>query len=62
MHSENEILRLPAVLRMTGMGRTWTYAAVKRGEFPAPIKLGASATGWRCDKIEAWIEYRERAA
>lgn len=57
-----EILRLRRVLAVTGMGRTWTYGAIARGEFPAPVKLGVRAVGWRRSEIEAWLAARERAA
>lgn len=57
-----EIWRLPRVLAATGMGRTWTYNAVARREFPAPVKLGARAVGWRRSDVEAWLESREEKA
>ena len=57
-----EIWRLRRVLAVTGMGRTWTYEAIARGEFPAPVRLGARAVGWRRSEIEAWLAARERAA
>lgn len=60
MHQE--ILRKSRVLATIGMGNTWLYGAVKRGEFPSPIKLGARAVGWRRSDVEAWLASRERKA
>ncbi|MBY6203178.1 AlpA family phage regulatory protein [Maritalea mobilis] len=57
-----EIWRLPRVLKATGMGRSWTYEAIARREFPAPVKLGSRAVGWRRSDIEAWLESREARA
>lgn len=62
MRPENEIWRLHRVMQATGMGRTWHYDAVKRGEFPAPLRLSERAIGWRRADVEAWIESREKAA
>lgn len=55
MEKEKQILRLRDVLKLTGMGRSWTYEAIRRGDFPSPVKLGARAVGWRRSDIEAWL-------
>lgn len=52
------ILRLPQVKTRTGLSRSSIYAAVKRGEFPASVALGARAIGWRASEIDQWIETR----
>jgi prophage regulatory protein len=50
------VLRLPAVKSLTGLSRSTIYAAVKRGDFPPPIPLGARAIGWVHGEIEAWLQ------
>jgi len=55
-----EILRKPRVLACIGMGGTWLDEAVKRGDFPAPVKLGARAVGWRRADVDTWMESLER--
>lgn len=55
----DEILRKPSVLAVIGMGSTWLYGAVKSGAFPAPVKLGVRAVGWKRSEIEAWLASRE---
>lgn len=55
----NEILRKPRVLAIIGIGNTSLYAAIKRGDFPAPVKLGARAVGWRRSDVENWLASRE---
>ncbi len=47
-------LRLKQVRAVTGMSRSWTYEAIRRGEFPAPIPLGARAVAWDSASIAAW--------
>ena len=56
------ILRKPRVLAAIGMGNTWLHEAVKRGEFPAPMKLGARAVGWKRSDVEHWLASREKKA
>lgn len=57
-----EILRRPRVLAAIGMGQTWLHMAVKQGDFPAPVKLGERAVGWKRSDVEAWIAARSKAA
>lgn len=54
-----EIWRKPRVLAAISMGNTWLHEAIKRGTFPAPIKLGVRAVGWRRSDVEAWLASRE---
>jgi prophage regulatory protein len=57
-HSLHEILRRPAVTRKTGLASSSLYAAIARGEFPKPIKLGERSVGWLSREVDAWIEAR----
>ena len=57
-----EILRKPRVLAIVGLGNTSLYDAIKRGTFPAPVKLGVRAVGWRRSDVEAWLASRETKA
>ncbi|CAN7396628.1 AlpA family transcriptional regulator [Pararhizobium sp. LjRoot235] len=60
------ILRLDAVMRATGLGRSSIYNKVAEEIFPKPIKLGPRAVGWLENEIEAWqnacIETRDTGA
>ena len=60
MNNSTKVLRLRAVLERVGIGKTAVYAAIKNGEFPAPIKLSARAVGWREADVEQWINERPR--
>lgn len=53
-----EIWRLPRVIATVGMGRSWIYLAVAQGRFPAQVRLGARAVGWKRSQIEAWLDSR----
>lgn len=52
------LLRLPAVSARVGFGRSSIYAKVKKGEFPAPIQIGARVVAWPSAEIDAWIAAR----
>lgn len=61
MNAEQKILRLPAVLRTTGLSRTTVWRLVKANKFPAPVRLSARAIGWRHSEIEGWLRSRPAA-
>ena len=49
------LLRLPEIMRRTGMARASIYAAIARGAFPKPIPLGLRSVAWPSGEIDAWI-------
>ena len=53
-----DILRLPVVVKKTGLSRTTIWRMMKRGEFPQPVDLGSRARGWVSSEITGWIENR----
>lgn len=62
MASEGDkLLRLPAVLEMTGLCRSTVYSLVAAGRFPAPLKLTPRSSAWRLSEIESWASELPRA-
>jgi prophage regulatory protein len=60
-HSESvSLLRLPEVMRRTGLSRGTIYAKMARGEFPASIDLGARSVAWLSDEVSDFIMERIR--
>ena len=55
------ILRLPAVKKVSGHERSQIYALMAKGEFPRPVKLSEQSVGWFEDEIEEWQQSRPRA-
>jgi prophage regulatory protein len=55
------LLRLPAVLHVTGLGRSTLYKLIAEHRFPAPVKLSARAVGWRNDDVRHWADARPGA-
>lgn len=54
-HELDEILRRPAVERVSGLSTSSLYEAMKRGDFPRPVKLGPRAVGWRLSEVRDWL-------
>lgn len=57
--ASDSILRLPEVVALTGRCRSSIYADIAAGTFPAPLRLGPRAVGWRSSVIDAWLNSRE---
>ena len=58
----NKILKLPEVIRVTGLQRSSIYDYVKKGVFPPPINLGARSVGWVEEQVFEWISSRIEAS
>lgn len=56
----SRFIRRATVCHRTGLAKTSIYDMVKRGEFPAPVRLSDSGTSvaWIEEEVEAWMESR----
>ncbi|EHH0683512.1 AlpA family transcriptional regulator [Vibrio vulnificus] len=52
----HKIMRLPEVIKMTGLSRSTIYLRMSKGSFPLSISLGERAVGWLETDIEQWLE------
>lgn len=52
------LVRLPGVIRMTGLGRSTIYRLMSERKFPAPVKLTERLNGWRAADVTAWCAAR----
>ena len=50
------ILRLPDVIKRTGLSRSSIYLSIELGNFPPPIALGKRSVGWIESEIEDWLQ------
>ena len=55
-------LRMWAVMRMTGLGRSTIYRLVAQDKFPSPVRLANRAIAWRRTDLERWSEARPTVA
>src|SRR5687767_7914595 len=49
------VLRLPEVIRRTGLRRSSIYNRITAGSFPRPVSLGGRSVGWLESEVEAQI-------
>ena len=66
-HFEKEVSMQAKVLRrkdveaVVGLSRSTIYHLISERLFPAPIKLGKRAVGWKVSDLEIWLSNREIA-
>jgi prophage regulatory protein len=59
---ELRFIRLKEVLAICGKSRSSIYDAIKKGEFPAPIKLHGRSSAWIKSEVLQWAEGCIRAS
>ena len=52
------LLRLPQVKARAALSRSEIYRRIAAGTFPAPVKLGISASAWVESEVDAWVAER----
>jgi len=53
-----QILKLPEVIKATGLSRSTIYKLISKNRFPKQIKLTSFSSGWLKSEIALWIEER----
>ena len=52
-----KLLRLPAVMEMTGISESSVYRLVREKKFPQPVRIAVpKMTVWASDVIEQWVQ------
>ena len=55
------LLRLPQVIRATGLARSTVYTLVAARTFPVPVRITGRLVAWHAMEVQAWIGERSRA-
>lgn len=50
-----ELIALPEVRRISGMGTTYIYGQMAAGKFPRQRKIGKKASRWVKSEVQAWV-------
>jgi prophage regulatory protein len=50
--------RIDTVVRVTGLCRATIYRLIAADKFPAQVRLGTRAVGWRWSDLERWSAAR----
>jgi len=53
---ETGFIRLPVVLSIIPISKSSFYAGIKKGLYPAPVKLSERTSAWRVEDIRSLIE------
>ena len=53
-----QILRLPQVCKVTGLGRSMIYQLEAERRFPRRVRIGIRAVGWVESEIQHWLASR----
>lgn len=51
-----QLLRLEEVKKITCKSKSSIYADINAGTFPAPLKIGVRAVGWKTSQIANWLD------
>jgi prophage regulatory protein len=55
INMQHTILRLPQIIKRTGLSRSSIYLRMANDEFPESVSLGGRAVGWLENDIDEWI-------
>ena len=53
---EDKLLRLPEVMKRTGLARSTVWKWVSDGKLPKPIKLSRRVTVWKSSELDRYIK------
>jgi prophage regulatory protein len=56
------LIRLPEVIRQTGLARSSIYDGIRAGTFPKPVPLCGRNVAWVESEIQQWIAERIAAS
>jgi predicted DNA-binding transcriptional regulator AlpA len=53
-----QILKMPEVIKATGLARSTIYKLISENRFPKQIKLTSFSSGWLQSEIDSWVSER----
>ena len=58
----DRIIGEPECAAITNLSRTTRWRLMRKGLFPAKVKLSPNRSGWKLRLVQSWIEAREAVA
>jgi len=58
---ETGFIRLPSILSIYPVCKSAWYSGIKKGIYPAPVKLSERTAAWRVEDVRALIEQKSAA-
>lgn len=52
----NRLIRMPEVVRLTGLKPSTIYKLIRLDKFPDGIKLTNATTAWDLESVSSWID------
>jgi prophage regulatory protein len=49
-------LRLPSVIKQTGLPRSSLYRLIGEGRFPRQVSLTRRTVGWKASAVQRWLD------
>ena len=62
MLSQYQLIRLPQVKEITGLGKSTIYRLIEEGDFPKQVSLGARSVAWVMSQVEDWCLSKVKVA
>ena len=59
--NNKELIKLPAVKRITTFSSATIYRLIDKGEFPKQIKIAERSSAWSLEEIYNWIDQKKDA-
>jgi predicted DNA-binding transcriptional regulator AlpA len=53
-----QILKMPEVIKVTGLARSTIYKLISENRFPKQIKLTSFSSGWLQSEVDSWVSER----
>lgn len=52
------LLRVREICQVSGLARSTLYGEMRRGRFPAPVRISRRSVAWRSTDIDEWLKSR----
>lgn len=54
-------IRMPAVLKKTGLSRSTIRTLEKKGDFPKRMYLSVRCVAWEAEEVDEWLKQRSQS-